>query len=284
MPALEIALATLVALALGGPAFFTAATYLLASRHQARRPLSRSLLEALRELAWSVFLVATLPWLYLFGRRLGTGRGTVPVVFVHGYPQNRANFLRMARLVGRGAAVPMYGFNYNWLTTIEPCARSLDRFVDRVLAETGAPKVDLVCHSMGGLVARAMLARGGAAKVRRVATIGTPHFGVTWRLPMPGFCVRQMRRGSAFLQELAKPLPVPCLSLYSTHDNIVHPPQASSLEPLGGADHVVEAGHGHLALLFVPEVAELIRRFLELQPLPAQAPAEAAEARPRQAG
>lgn len=276
MGPLEISIVALAGAVVGGPVFFTAVTYLLASRHQAPRPRARSLVEALRELGWSIFLVLALPWLYLFGRRLGHGRGTVPVVFVHGYTQNRVNFLRMARILGRGAAGPMYGFNYNWLSTIEPCAASLERFVDRVLAETGAPRVDLVCHSMGGLVARAMLAGGGAAKVRSVATLGTPHFGVTWRLPMPGACVAQMRRGSAFLEALATPLPVPALSLFSTHDNIVHPPEASSIEVIGGADHVVEAGHGHLALLYAPEVAEVVRRFLESQPLPALAPAAAA--------
>ncbi|HEY3446215.1 MAG TPA: alpha/beta fold hydrolase [Myxococcales bacterium] len=283
MNLLAIAVAVLAGLALGGPAFFTAATYLLASRHQAARPLSRSLVEALREFAWSVVLVVILPSLYVFGRRLGKGSGRVPVVFVHGYTQNRSNFLRMARIVGRGAAGPMYGFNYNWLLTVEPCARSLDRFVDRVLAETGARQVDLVCHSLGGLVARAMLAGGGAAKVRSVATIGSPHAGVTWRVPLLGGCGPQMKVESPFLGALSRPLPVPFLSLYSTHDNIVHPPKTSSLEALGGADHVVEGGHGHLSLLFVPEVAELVRRFLESQPQPAQVPA-AAEGQGRRTG
>ena len=284
MDLLAIFAAVFAGVVLGGPAYFTTATYLLASRHWAARPFSRTLVEALREFAWSVVLVVLIPWLYFFGRRLGKGRGTVPVVFVHGYTQNRSNFLRMARIVGRGAAGPMYGFNYNSLLSVESCAASLGRFVDRVLGETGAKQVDLVCHSMGGLVARAMLEDGGAAKVRSVATIGTPHAGVTWRLPMPGAGVSQMRRGSAFLAALAQPLPVPFLSLYSTHDNIVHPPKASSVEPFGGADHVIEGGHGHLALLFAPEVGELVRRFLESQPTPAQLPAAAEAEAGKKAG
>ncbi|MGC4114578.1 MAG: alpha/beta fold hydrolase [Myxococcales bacterium] len=265
----------LVGLPLGGPAFFTVATYLLASRYQQSRPFGRSAVEAFREFAWSVFLVVVLPWHYVLGRKLGKGNGTVPVVFVHGYTQNRANFLRMARSLGTSSAGPMYGFNYNWLLTIEPCADSLNRFVDQVLAETGATKVDLVCHSLGGLVARTMLANGGAAKVRSVATLGSPHFGVTWKLPLLGGCGPQMKEGNPFLAALAKPVPMPLLSLFSTHDNIVHPPKASSVESIGGADHLLEAGYGHLSLLFVPEVTQLVRRFLESQPLPAQVPVAA---------
>jgi triacylglycerol esterase/lipase EstA (alpha/beta hydrolase family) len=49
--------------------------------------------------------------------------------------------------------------------------------IDAVLAATGAAQVTVVGHSMGGLVARAYLAKHGGAKVRRVVTIGTPHHG-----------------------------------------------------------------------------------------------------------
>lgn len=253
-----------LAIATAGATFFTVVTYAAASRFQTRRPFARTLVEFLREIAWSVLLVFLIPVLYLAGRRLGRGgTGKVPVVFVHGYTQNRSNFLRMAGIVGRGAVGPLYGFNYPWMLRVEPCAKSLSRFVERVCSETGAERVDLVCHSLGGLVARTMLAQGGAARVRRVVTIGSPHAGVTWRLPLLGGCGPQMKRGSPFLTGLAAPLPVPFLSLYSTHDNIVHPVEASSLAALGGRDQVVEEGYGHLSLLFSPKVAEQVRAFLE---------------------
>ncbi|MEW6609384.1 MAG: alpha/beta fold hydrolase, partial [bacterium] len=38
-------------------------------------------------------------------------------------------------------------------------------------------KLNIVAHSQGGLVARYYLQRGGADKVKRLITIGTPHRG-----------------------------------------------------------------------------------------------------------
>lgn len=55
----------------------------------------------------------------------------------------------------------------------------LASLVDDVLRATGAKKVDLVAHSMGGLVVRSYLAfHGGNAKVARTLLVSSPHAGV----------------------------------------------------------------------------------------------------------
>ncbi len=55
-------------------------------------------------------------------------------------------------------------------------AEHLCKFIDKVLASTGASKVNLVCHSMGGLVARAaLIGYGYSSKVYKIITVGTPH-------------------------------------------------------------------------------------------------------------
>ncbi|MDD3803903.1 MAG: T9SS type A sorting domain-containing protein [bacterium] len=52
----------------------------------------------------------------------------------------------------------------------------LNIFIDKVLAATGAEKVNLVCHSMGGIVARSTcIGYNKADKVNKVITLGTPH-------------------------------------------------------------------------------------------------------------
>jgi pimeloyl-ACP methyl ester carboxylesterase len=57
-------------------------------------------------------------------------------------------------------------------------AKRLAEFIDKVLAATGASKVDIVAHSMGGLVARAAIKYYGCdTKVRKLLTIGTPNKG-----------------------------------------------------------------------------------------------------------
>ena len=57
------------------------------------------------------------------------------------------------------------------------------------------------------------------------------------------------------------------LSVFSSHDNIVHPKETSHLAKRGGRDVEVE-GFAHLSLLFAPAVAEHVASFL-LEPAPA---------------
>jgi predicted alpha/beta hydrolase family esterase len=191
--------------------------------------------------------------------------GNVPVVFVHGYMQNRVGFLGLARALAKQGVGPLFGFNYPWFASMPSNAARLDRFVDRICAETGSAAVDLVCHSMGGLVAMEMMrdeARHAKLKVRRCVTIATPHAGVMWRGPLIGIGATSLRRGSKLLEvQAGVKLAVPCLSVYSSHDNVVHPKESSSLALRGGRD-VEVVGLAHLAILFSPKVAEHVAAFL----------------------
>ncbi len=72
-------------------------------------------------------------------------------------------------------------------TRVGFASRLVDRSADLkaqvtdILKETGAAKVHIIAHSMGGLDARAMIARLGMAdKVASLTTIGTPHHGTSF--------------------------------------------------------------------------------------------------------
>jgi pimeloyl-ACP methyl ester carboxylesterase len=240
---------------------YVAASYALMRAHVEQRPVRRIVREALRELGWALLTQPLLPLFYVFGRRLARGH-RVPVVAVHGYMQNRVDFLRVARACARAGLGPVYGFNYPWFASIRANARRLARFVDAVRRETGAAQVDLVAHSLGGLVAMEYLHNDGERRVRRAVTVASPHAGIGWRGPIVGACGRELRVGGEFLVERAdRTVTVPCLSLYSTHDNVVHPPHTSTLARRGGSDRAID-GVGHLAILFHPAAVREIVSFL----------------------
>ena len=83
---------------------------------------------------------------------------------------------------------------YDWRQDNLQAVRALDRLIEQIRLDYGQPelRVDLVAHSMGGLIARYYLRYGsvdvldrndfpvngdGAAKVRRTILLGTPNFG-----------------------------------------------------------------------------------------------------------
>lgn len=192
---------------------------------------------------------------WMGGDRLRSGAGRAPLLLIHGYGCSRAVWWwQRRRLMAAGWSVvtvnlePLY-------TSIDNYVEPLARRIDEVLAQSGAPQLILVGHSMGGLVARAYLRRYGAARVRLLVTLGTPHGGSELARFGFGENARQMRPGSAWLAALGAP-PVDTLAIYSAHDNYVLPP--ANLE-LPGARQLRIERLGHLAMLFSPRVAQALR-------------------------
>ncbi|MFI7664172.1 esterase/lipase family protein [Nocardia sp. NPDC049526] len=85
------------------------------------------------------------------------------------------------KLIDRmGAAVPgrVLSFAYDWRLPNAYSALRLQRFVEGALERFPGSRVTLVCHSMGGLIARYYLeVLGGRAHAARLITIGTPFSG-----------------------------------------------------------------------------------------------------------
>jgi len=68
-------------------------------------------------------------------------------------------------------------FPFDWRLDLAVSADKLSHYVERTLAETKSTKVILVGHSMGGLVARDYVVRGGATKVKATISLATPWLG-----------------------------------------------------------------------------------------------------------
>jgi pimeloyl-ACP methyl ester carboxylesterase len=276
-------------LVIGGYGFFS---FLLMRAYTPQRALVPTLREYMRETWLTSITQPLMPLYYVYGDRMApgpAGGASTPIVFVHGYMQNRVGFVGLARLLAQRGLGPIYALNYPWWSSIPTNAKRLERYVARVCAETKSAAVDLVCHSMGGLVAMEMMrnaAKKEDLKVRRCVTIATPHAGIAWRGPIIGFGATNLRRGSKLLAaHSGYTVAVPTLSIYSSHDNVVHPKETSSLVKRGGEDFEV-AGMAHFSILFSPVVADQVAAFLskperapEIQELAEEIPDEAAAAR-----
>jgi pimeloyl-ACP methyl ester carboxylesterase len=182
-------------------------------------------------------------------------QGRRGVVFVHGFFCNRGFWTPwLNRLQGSGHAFialnlqPLFG-------SIDDYAPQIDDAVQQITRATGLPPL-LVCHSMGGLAARAWLKRMKAeARVHHVVTIATPHRG-TWLARFGhGHNSRQMRPLSDWQAQLDHEMPVDRHAMftcwYSNCDNIVFP---TSTATLPGADNRLVRGAAHVQLAFLPTV------------------------------
>lgn len=185
--------------------------------------------------------------------RLRPATARPPLLLVHGYGCSRAAWWWLRRrLEAAGWTVATISLEPVY-TSIDTYVEPLAQRIDAVLAETGAPQLILVGHSMGGLVARAYLRRHGAQRVARLITLGTPHAGSRLAALGIGQNSRQMEPGSVWLTALALETVLPeTVVIHSPHDNYVMP-QSNLLLP-GAINHPLN-GLGHLSMLYSPRVA-----------------------------
>lgn len=112
-------------------------------------------------------------------------------------------------------------------------AEELARVADALRASTGAQRIDVVAHSMGGLATRLWIATDGQEVVRRVVFVASPHLGTWTSLIAVGEGGREMRPGSELLQELAASAqagsPSNALTLRSATDLHIVPNSSSTL-------------------------------------------------------
>ncbi|MFB0616824.1 esterase/lipase family protein [Streptomyces sp. AGS-58] len=201
--------------------------------------------------------------------RLPAHPGT-PVVLLHGFIDNRSVFVLLRRTLAQHGRQRVESLNYSPLTCdIRAAADLLGRHIEEICERTGSARVDIVGHSLGGLIARYYVqCLGGDLRVRTLVTLGTPHSG-TKVAPLADAhpIVRQMRPGSPVIKELARSAPgcrTRFVSFWSDLDSMMDPLETACLEHADlDARNVRVTGIGHLALPVHPAVAAGIREVLD---------------------
>lgn len=174
------------------------------------------------------------------------GSTHLPVVFVPGYGTNRSVFWPLCQYLSGCGWRWLWAVNHGGKETRIPAhVDRLDRRIGQILERSGAPQVDLVGFSMGGIICASYLSAHGGDRVRRLVTIGTPWQGTRlakWARHSSG---RDLQPGSATLERLL-PAPVPVISIWSPDDTVVVPARSASPP---GVSHVRIEGAGHVDLL-----------------------------------
>jgi triacylglycerol lipase len=258
------------------------------ARHHGRVSPRRRLLVTAAAAVLAVLLVVT-------GVRLLAGRGdngtrpdqAVPgtVLLVPGYGGSQAALTRLGeRLAATGRSARVVTLPGDGTGDLLAQADTLDAAV-RTALDGGAPSVDVIGYSAGGVVARLWVDRhDGAAVARRVVTLGSPLHGARIAAVGAAFApdacpqaCRQLAPGSDVLDEIDDtPLPagLPWLSIWTENDETVQPPDSARLD---GAVNVSlqrlcpQARVSHSALPTDPVVTALVLQGLGTGPLAAPA-------------
>jgi len=71
----------------------------------------------------------------------------------------------------------LYIFTYDWRKSNTLSADNLSAFIENVRVWNSTDKVNILVHSMGGLVTKKYLEKYGPSKIKKLIFIGTPHLG-----------------------------------------------------------------------------------------------------------
>jgi pimeloyl-ACP methyl ester carboxylesterase len=203
--------------------------------------------------------------LYPFGMARARPRPTArqreqrTIVLVHGYLANRSTLLPLRAYLRAHGEKSVRSFDYRSSDGVERSARALKEFLSRTVR---GGRIDLVCHSLGGVVARCYLQElGGARRVDRCITLSTPHrgtYGSYWVASRVG---REMRPDSALMRRLeatrSAAARVQFTSIVAGSDNIVFPRIFAAHERLV---HIPDIGH--VGMLFSPRVLQTVAETL----------------------
>ncbi len=192
-----------------------------------------------------------------------------PILLVHGIFHNRSAFISLKRRMQKEGWDNIYTLNYstshgNILQMVE----NLSDRVDDIIKKTEAPQIDIIAHSLGGLVARTYMSLGeGRGKIKKLVTLGTAHQGTQMSILAKG-----MGRGALdgdlkpksylinLLSTTALPRGSELVSIFSNFDWTVIP--ATNAEAVGLPETSIKNIRldyvGHTGLLYSAEAFENI--------------------------
>jgi pimeloyl-ACP methyl ester carboxylesterase len=179
-----------------------------------------------------------------------------PVLMIHGFLGTRGSmYMLERRLVDDGFVVVSFNLGTLNVRDIRRSAFLIHRKIERILAQTPSQRIDIIGHSMGGLIGLYYVKKlGGHTRVRKLIMMGTPIRG-TWAALMGVMTLGlwstsswQLLPRSRFLDELAQgPMPpgVDLHTIAAARDWVVPLP---TTRLAGASATTVPLGHSSLVV------------------------------------
>jgi pimeloyl-ACP methyl ester carboxylesterase len=156
-----------------------------------------------------------------------------PVVLIHGLLGDPTNFLGLRNHLADHGVRNFISFSYLPRLDFQRLAPQLRRTIETACERTGASEVDVVGHSLGGLIGRYLLETGDGGLVRRLVTLGTP------------YCARR--------------IPDREVAIFASHDVLVPPPPPSYAP---SSRFRIVPNCGHCGLLYQESALRAVAHFL----------------------
>jgi triacylglycerol lipase len=160
-----------------------------------------------------------------------------PILFVHGYTSNASTWNTViSRFQADGwESNRLFAYTFSSTQSNATVAQAVAQRVSEIKAATGAAKVDIITHSMGGLSSRYYLKNlGGTAHVDEWVSLAGPNHGTTWAYGCFFFSpCNQMIPGSSLLNQLNSGDETPGAVRYGTWwsscDELINPDASTIL-------------------------------------------------------
>lgn len=192
-----------------------------------------------------------------------------PLLLVHGIVHNRSAFVSLRKRLQRLGWHNIYTINYSTsYGSIGSMVGQLSSHVDEILKTTNANQIDIVAHSLGGIVARYYMSLGeGRGKVKELITLGAPHNGTHLSRILsflPGSSLGWDLRENSYLLKLMKETSLPkgsrLTNIYSPLDWTIWPNTKCEVEgsPKSSFKNIRIDSVGHTGFLFSQQVFDVI--------------------------